>query len=71
MKKVEFRRIHTRKLDRLVAKAKIRKAGMSKVFKKHNCCRSPRETKIVHKVKRAYGRSYFSDNWRKIAGLEA
>ena len=57
-----------RKLARFMAKARFKKSGYKRICKANNSCLSPAQKK--RNAKHDYGRSYFSDNWRKAVGWE-
>ena len=58
-------RVHTRKIDRGVAKVKMKKTGICGMNKEDNKPRSPRETRLNKPVKNH--RSYFANNWKTFS----
>jgi len=62
-------RVHTRELDRMIARKRMEKRGMTRICKEINKPRSPRETKKLDKHN-PFGfnhRSYFSNHWREYS----
>lgn len=60
-----------RKLLRSVAKARIAKAGLCRICKRRNSSMSPAQMKRLKPDSTYFTpRSFFSEHWRQIAGLE-
>jgi hypothetical protein len=62
-------RVHTRKIDRNVAKVKMKKLGICGMSKEDWKPRSPRETKYgdICGYKPEHYRSYFANNWKEFS----
>lgn len=67
MQKRVSTKVHTRKIDRSVAKNKMKMSGMCGVCKNDNGTRSPRATKKNRLVKEGEHRSYFSNHWKEFS----
>ena len=66
MQKRVHTRIHTRKIDRSVAKNKMKSVGMCGICKQDYSTRSPRATKKNRPIEENHHRSYFSNHWREF-----